>query len=153
MIRMHLKNEKCKPHIGSAGAAAMDLRIELGDERNPASEMVVLSPGQSISRTTGVSVEIPEGWCAMIIPRSGLGTKGIEIMNTVGLIDSDYRGEIGITVRNKGKEDIVIGNYDRIAQMVIVPHMNPHCVEYVSDISELSDTARGASGFGSSGIK
>ena len=96
----------------------------------------------------GIAVEIPVGFGGFIFPRSSLGCKyGITLPNCVGVIDSDYRGELCVPLINLGSADFVIQNGDRIAQLVILPVEN---AEY-EDASELSDTVRGKGGFGSTG--
>lgn len=145
-IRIKVNNELCKPHIGSEGAAGMDLRfaVKTGEGYTP------FMPGQSIMFSTGVSIEIPEGWVGLLLPRSGFGTKyEVRLKNTVGVIDSDYRGEIKVAIRNCGDKEVMIEDFERVCQLLIVPHYKIY--ENLVYVSELSDTARGDTGFGSSG--
>ena len=100
--------------------------------------------------STGFSIAIPKGYEVQIRPRSGLAAKNnITVLNTPGTIDADYRGEIKVILINLGKEKFVIENGDRIAQMVVCPVVQASLVE----VKELSDTARGSGGFGSTGAK
>lgn len=112
-------------------------------------EDIVLKPMDIEIIPTGLSFEIPEGYEVQIRPRSGLSCKGITVNNSPGTIDSDYRGEIKVILINLGKEDFVVHNHDRIAQMVVnkVDQANLYVVD------KLTDTERGSGGFGSTGIK
>ena len=136
MIKFYNKGNYA-PQVSSAGAAGIDLFVN------------TLSADR-LSIGTGVHVEIPQGYVGLLMPRSSSGMKGFKLANTVGVIDSDYRGEI-ILVRElhatKGSMKILPG--DKIAQMVVVP-----CVvdlEEVDSLEDLSTTDRGAGGFGSTG--
>jgi dUTP pyrophosphatase len=124
-------------HPGDAGA---DLR---------AREDVVLEPGERRLVPTGVSIALPDGFVALIHPRSGLATKhGLTVVNAPGTVDAGYRGEIAVTLLNTDREQAIeLRRGDRIAQMVI------QRVEYAQFVSvgELSDSVRGAGGFGSTG--
>jgi dUTP pyrophosphatase len=121
----------------------MDLRAALG-----ADETVVLKPGQRAMVPTGLSMAMPMGYEAQIRPRSGLAAKnGVSVLNTPGTIDSDYRGELKIILINLGDEDFAITRDMRIAQMIIAPVVQAQLVE--TDV--LSETQRGAGGFGSTG--
>lgn len=130
------------PVRGSAGAGAFDLR---------AGHCVYVAPGQSQAVRTYLQMEFPDGLCGLIVPRSGLGSKGIVLANTVGLIDSDYRGEIMVVLfnRNKvGSKAIKIEEGDRIAQMIFFRPVLPALVE----ASSVGSTERGEGGFGSTGV-
>jgi len=107
-------------------------------------------PGTRFDAKTDLRVEIPKEHVGLIVPRSGLGRKGIVLVNTVGVIDSDYRGEIGITLQNTGSVPVEIAHGDRVAQMLIVPYAKVQ-LERVEDVSALSETERGVGGFGSTG--
>lgn len=97
---------------------------------------------------TGICAEIPEGYFGAIFARSGLASKhGLRPANCVGVIDSDYRGEIGVVLRNDSSEYRTINSGDRIAQLIILPYLS---VDF-EDVEELNDTSRGAGGFGSTG--
>ena len=112
----------------------------------------VMDPGTQFNVKTDLRVEIPEEHVGLIVPRSGLGRKGIVLVNTVGVIDSDYRGEIGMTLQNTGSEPVAIAHGDRVAQMLIVPYAKVQ-MERVDDVSALSETARGTGGFESTGMR
>jgi dUTP pyrophosphatase len=124
-------------HPGDAGA---DLRARVD---------VVLQPGERKLVPTGVAIALPEGFVALIHPRSGLATKhGLTIVNAPGTVDAGYRGEIAVTLLNTdAKQSIELGRGDRIAQMVI------QRVEYAQfiPVNELSESVRGTGGFGSTG--
>jgi dUTP pyrophosphatase len=109
---------------------------------------VMLKPQEIQLIPTGFSMEIPEGYEAQIRPRSGLAVKGISVPNAPGTIDADYRGEVKIILINLGKEDFVIKNHDRIAQMIIA---RTEKAEF-DFAGELTETKRGAGGFGSTGV-
>ena len=131
------------PAYETPEAAGMDLRAALG-----ADETVVLKPGQRAMVPTGLSMAMPMGYEAQIRPRSCLAAKnGVSVLNTPGTIDSDYRGELKIILINLGDEDFVITRDMRIAQMIIAPVVQAQLVE--TDV--LSETQRGAGGFGSTG--
>ena len=132
------------PAYETAGAAGMDLRAAVGDD-----EPMTLAPGARALVPTGFVMEIPQGFEAQIRPRSGLAFKnGVTCLNTPGTIDSDYRGEVKVLLINLGQEDFVITRGMRIAQMVIAPVTQVR----VAEVTETSDTARGAGGFGSTGV-
>ena len=130
------------PSYETAGAAGADLRANLPDGD------VTLAPGARALIQTGLRIEIPDGFEVQIRPRSGLALKhGITLPNSPGTIDSDYRGPLGVIVMNAGDAPFTIAHGDRIAQMVVAP-----VVQASFDLVEdLTDTARGAGGFGSTG--
>ena len=113
-------------------------------------EHALIDPGTRFDAKTDLRVEIPKNHVGLILPRSGLGRKGIALVNTIGVIDSDYRGEIGITLQNTGSEPVAIAHGDRVAQMLIVPYAKVQ-LERVDEVSALSETERGVGGFGSTG--
>ena len=122
----------------------MDLRAAVDD-----GAPMVLAPGKRALVPTGLIFEIPEGFEGQIRPRSGLAFKnGITCLNTPGTIDSDYRGEVKVLLINLGEEPFEITRGMRIAQMVIAPVTQAR----VAEITEASTTARGAGGFGSTGV-
>jgi dUTP pyrophosphatase len=132
------------PAYETKGAAGMDLRAAV-DEDMP----LTLQPGSRALVPTGLIFEIPEGYEGQIRPRSGLALKhGLTCLNTPGTIDSDYRGEVKVLLINLGEETFDITRGMRIAQMVIAPVVQVGVIE----ITEGSETARGAGGFGSTGI-
>jgi dUTP pyrophosphatase len=130
------------PHYATAGAAGLDLRACL-------EAPLTLQPGESRMVRSGIAIHLGDpGYAAVVLPRSGLGSKhGIVLGNLVGLIDSDYQGEILISVWNRGREPFTIQPLDRIAQLVVVPVAQ---VE-LAVVEEFAASARGAGGFGSTG--
>ncbi len=129
------------PTYGSVEAAGADLYACLEAD-------VTINPGKTAWIPTGIAMEVPKGCAGLIYARSSLGVKrGLAPANKVGVIDSDYRGEIRVVLLNHGKEKQTISHGERIAQMIITPVVTPAYVE----VSELSDTDRGAGGFGSTG--
>lgn len=127
----------CYAHDGDAG---LDLRITRG---------VTLEPGERATVSTGVAVEVPSGCVGLVFPRSGLASKkGITLVNSVGVIDSGYRGEIGACLLNAGRDTVSLCKGDRVCQLVIVPFVP--CTLVPAD--SLSETERGRDGFGSTGI-
>lgn len=144
-IKMKLADPRCAPLVGSRDAAGMDLRVFLSGRDDAA---VVINPGETVMLETGCAVAIPAGWVGLIAPRSSTGKLRITLENTLGVIDSDYRGYIKARLYNFGKEPQILYNFDRIMQMVVVPHFNPNAVEIVDSLDE---TVRGDQGFGHSG--
>ena len=132
------------PTYGSACAAGADLyACNGGDE-------VEIAPGKTVLIHTGIAMEIPDGYAGMIFARSGIATKrGLAPANKVGVIDSDYRGEIMVALHNHSDSVQVIAEKERIAQLVIMPVSLIAPVEAES----LDETERGAGGFGSTGKK
>ena len=129
------------PQYETAHAAGMDLRAAIETE-------ITIKPLQRVLVPTGLYIELPIGYEAQIRPRSGLAYKhGISIVNAPGTIDADYRGELKVLLVNLSDTDFVVNNGDRIAQMVIARH---ETVER-NAVEELSDTARGAGGYGHTG--
>ena len=137
------KSQHALPNYETIASAGMDLRANL-------SESITLKPlGRAIVKT-GLFIELPIGYEAQVRPRSGLAAKnGITVLNSPGTIDADYRGEIGVILVNLSNETFVIQNGERIAQLVIAKHER---AEWVA-VNELSETSRGAGGFGSTGVK
>ncbi|MEP1441575.1 MAG: dUTP diphosphatase [Hyphomicrobiales bacterium] len=132
------------PAYETANSAGVDLRAAVAEGAS-----VTLAAGQRSLIPTGLAMEIPEGYEAQIRPRSGLAIKnGVTALNSPGTIDADYRGEVQVILINHGAEPFIIERGMRIAQMVIAP------VTQVSftTTDELSDTERGAGGFGSTGV-
>ena len=132
------------PSYETAEAAGMDLRAAV-----PEDAPLVLKPGARELVPTGFAMGIPPGFEAQIRPRSGLALKhGIGLVNAPGTVDSDYRGEIKIILINLGREDFEISRGMRIAQMIIAPVLQVA----IESVESLDDTARGAGGFGSTGV-
>ena len=130
------------PHYASPGAAGLDLRACIDAP-------LVLQPGDSRLVRSGLAIHLGDrGHAAIVLPRSGLGAKhGIVLGNLVGLIDSDYQGEVLVSVWNRGTSSFTIQPLDRIAQLVVVPVVQ---VE-LAVVEEFAASARGAGGFGSTG--
>lgn len=142
-IKIINKSQNALPKYESKAAAGMDIRTSIA-------EAVTLRPLERKLFPTGLFIELPEGYEAQVRPRSGMALKrGITVLNTPGTIDADYRGEVGIILVNLSNEDVTIEPGERIAQMVIAKHEQPELVE----VTELSETERGAGGFGHSGVK
>lgn len=121
----------------------MDLRANLD-------ESIILQPMDRAIVKTGLFIELPLGYEAQVRPRSGLAAKkGITVLNSPGTIDADYRGEIGVILVNLSNEIFVVENGERIAQLVIAKHER---AEWFA-AEELTETSRGAGGFGSTGVK
>ena len=132
------------PAYESKGAAGMDLRAAVA-----ADAFVTIAPGKRALVPTGFVFEIPEGYEGQVRPRSGLAFRhGITCLNTPGTIDSDYRGEVQVLLINLGDEDFAVTRGMRIAQMVIAPVIQVR----IAEVGETSATARGAGGFGSTGV-
>ncbi len=135
-------NEIPAPFYASAGAAAMDLHACID-------QAVTIPAGKRTVIPTGIAIALPDpGYVALVFARSGLGIKhGIAPANCVGVIDSDYRGEIMVGLQNSGDADYTIQPADRIAQLMITPVIQAT----VEMADELDDTQRGTGGFGSTG--
>jgi dUTP pyrophosphatase len=124
------------------GSAALDLRASIEWD-------ISIAPNETVKIPTGIAIHIADtGYCALILPRSGLGSKGIVLGNTIGLIDSDYQGELILSILNRGTETYLIKAYERLAQLVFVPITRP-TLEFVEEFSVT--TERGDKGFGSTG--
>ena len=144
IVKIYNNSKNQLPAYASAHAAGMDLRADL-------SEPVLLQPLERKLVPTGLFIELPVDCEAQIRPRSGLALKhGITVLNSPGTIDADYRGEIGVILINLSQEPFVIQPGERIAQMVIAQFRQVE-IEEVRTLEELSDTERGAGGFGHSG--
>jgi dUTP pyrophosphatase len=146
-IGLRILDERARQHIpayATAGAAGLDLRACIDAP-------ITLSPGQTELIPTGLSIHIGDpGFAAVILPRSGLGHKhGIVLGNLVGLIDSDYQGQLMVSCWNRGQTTFTVEPFERIAQLVIVPVVHAE-FEVVDDFAA-SD--RGGAGFGSTGRK
>jgi dUTP pyrophosphatase len=142
-IRIINRSSHQLPAYESEASAGMDLRADL-------TEAVTLQPLQRAIIKTGLFIELPEGYEAQVRPRSGLAAKhGITVLNSPGTIDADYRGEIGVILVNLSNEAFIIENGERIAQLVIAKHERAEW----QVVESLSETSRGAGGFGSTGKK
>jgi len=130
------------PKKASKGSAGFDLRADIINN-------ITINPGETSLVSTGTSLELPDGVCAFVMPRSGLALKrGITVPNSPGLIDSDYRGDICVILRNEGTEPFTIEDGDRIAQLLIVSFITPSFIS----VDELGHSSRGVNGFGSTGL-
>ena len=131
------------PVYGSAAAAGADLYAVLDAP-------LTIAAGETALVHTGLAVEIPEGFVGLVCARSGLATKqGLAPANKVGVIDADYRGEVMVALHNHSAEGRVIAHGERIAQLVLVPYLTA----VYEQADNLTDTDRGAGGFGSTGTK
>lgn len=130
------------PSYATPGSAGLDLRAMLQDD-------LTLEPGQTVLVPTGLSIHIADpGLAALILPRSGLGHKhGIVLGNLVGLIDSDYQGELMVSCWNRGNDSFTLKVGERLAQLVLVPVVQAH----FELVNEFDNSERGAGGFGHSG--
>lgn len=129
------------PTYGSPEAAGADLYACLN-------ENVLIPAGETVFIPTGLALEVPVGCAGLIYARSSMGTKrGLAPANKVGVIDSDYRGQVMVALHNHGGENQIVQPGERIAQLLITPVFTPGFFE----VDELSDTERGAGGFGSTG--
>lgn len=131
------------PSYETTGAAGADVRANL-----PEGAPILLAPGQRALIPTGLRIEIPQGYEVQVRPRSGLALKhGITLPNTPGTIDSDYRGPLGVIVLNAGQDTFEITHGERIAQLVVAPVVQAT----FEQADALTETSRGAGGFGSTG--
>ncbi|MCB6993680.1 dUTP diphosphatase [bacterium 210820-DFI.6.37] len=142
-MKIKIKSESgYLPSYETDGSAGMDLRASLKED-------VLLEPGKRSLVPTGLFIELPKGYEAQVRARSGLAVKqGIGLVNGIGTIDSDYRGEIKVPLINWGEEPFVIRDGDRIAQMVVAKYERIVWEE----ADHLTDTGRGSGGFGHTGI-
>ena len=131
------------PKYETAGSSGMDLAADVDDK-------IDIKPGETQIVPTGLAVSIPQDFEIQIRPRSGLAAKNqISVLNTPGTIDADYRGEVKVLLINHGDVPFKISRGERIAQMIIAPITQP---EFIS-VNELTETARGEGGFGSTGTQ
>ena len=136
------KSKHATPNYETEGAAGMDLRANI-------SESITLKPLERAIVKTGLFIALPVGFEAQVRPRSGLAAKkGITVLNSPGTVDADYRGEIGVILVNLSNDDFIINDGERIAQLIIAKHERVIWKE----VTILSETERGAGGFGSTGV-
>lgn len=141
-IQIINKSKHALPHYETLASAGMDLKANIENA-------IVLKPLERTIVTTGLFLALPLGTEAQVRPRSGLAAKkGITVLNSPGTIDADYRGEVGVILVNLSNEDFTINDGERIAQLVIAKHERAEWKE----VTELDETARGAGGFGSTGV-
>ncbi|MBN4072410.1 dUTP diphosphatase [Crocinitomix catalasitica] len=137
------KSKHPLPEYETALSAGLDLRANINSA-------ITLKPLERALIKTGLFIALPKGYEAQVRPRSGLAyKKGISVLNSPGTIDADYRGEIGVILVNLSNEEFRIEDGERIAQMVVAKHERAEFVE----TDELTETERGAGGFGSTGVK
>ncbi len=142
-IKIINKSQHALPNYETIASAGMDLRANL-------TESIVLQPLERAIVKTGLFIELPIGYEAQVRPRSGLAFKnGITVLNSPGTVDADYRGEIGVILVNLSNQAFEIQNGERIAQLIIAKHERAEWEE----VTELTETSRGAGGFGSTGVK
>jgi dUTP pyrophosphatase len=138
-----LSNKVLIPKYETLGSSGMDIAASI-------KENIEINPGEKSIIPTGLILSIPKGFEIQIRPRSGLAAKkGISVLNTPGTIDADYRGEIKVILINLGKENFIVENGLRIAQMVVCPIVQANFEE----VKDLDKTTRGEGGFGSTGTK
>ncbi|HBW36930.1 dUTP diphosphatase [Desulfosporosinus sp. BICA1-9] len=142
-VKRMANNSLALPTYATAASAGVDLSADL---REP----ITVSPGENVKIPTGLAIELPsQSVVALVFARSGLASRhGIGLTNGVGVIDSDYRGEIQVLIQNLGTQPVTIKPGDRIAQMLFMPIFHAN----FEDVAELQETPRGAGGFGSTGI-
>jgi dUTP pyrophosphatase len=142
-VKIINNSQHALPAYETLSSAGMDIRANL-------SEAVELKPFQRALIKTGLFLEIPEGFECQVRPRSGLALKkGITVLNSPGTIDADYRGEVGVILINLSDETFVVENGERIAQLVFAEYKQAKWIE----TEALTETERGAGGFGSTGVK
>ena len=141
-VEMKILNENCYPDYATPGSAGIDLKAA------SIIRAIEIYPGDQELIRTGIAIHIKDpGYAGMIIPRSGLGKRGVVLGNLVGLIDSDYQGEIKVLLWNRGNDIVEIDHMDRIAQLVIVPIVQAQ----FEVVQEFEQSQRGQGGFGSTG--
>lgn len=146
-IDLKVLDERMRAHLpacATPGSAGLDLRALLDAP-------ITIAPGETVLVRTGLAIHIgAPGYAAVILPRSGLGhKKGIVLGNLVGLIDSDYQGELMISTWNRGQEPFVLEPFERLAQLVVMPVVQPQ----FKLVDEFVESERGTGGFGSTGTK
>ena len=146
-IDLKVFDERMRAHLpayATPGSAGLDLRALLDAP-------ITIAPGETVLVRTGLAIHIgAPGYAAVILPRSGLGhKKGIVLGNLVGLIDSDYQGELMISTWNRGQEPFVLEPFERLAQLVVMPVVQPQ----FKLVDEFVESERGTGGFGSTGTK
>lgn len=143
VVQIINKSKHDLPKYETEQSAGMDIRANLD-------EAILLKPLARVLVKTGLFIALQPGYEAQVRPRSGLAyKKGVTVLNTPGTIDADYRGEIGVILVNLSNEDFLIEDGERVAQLVIAKYEQAQW----EPVSELSETKRGAGGFGSTGVK
>lgn len=141
-MRIKVDDPKYMPEVKTDFSAGADLKVK-------ADGKIVIKPGESVQVHTGVYMEIPTGYVGLFFIRSSFGKRGLMLKNSVGVIDSDYRGEMMALVVNVSDEDIVLEDGERFTQVVVVPCLS--LKDNLEVVDELEDTERGEGGFGSTG--
>lgn len=138
----YLSDKATEPKYATDGSLGMDLSAALD-------KPIIIKPGERVAVPTGIAIQIPDGWGAFLFPRSGLSLKsGITMCNCVGVIDTDYTGELKAAVINVSDKEFTVNSGDRIAQLVFLPVAKATLTE----CDNLDDTDRGSGGFGSTGV-
>lgn len=146
-VRIKVRQMSLMPTQGTAGSAAYDLRADL--KGNMIKSPLRIAAGERVLVKTGVSIALPEGKAAFVLPRSGSAvSSGLTVLNAPGLIDTDYRGEIGVILINHGDRDVLIEHGSRIAQLMLV---DAQVFEFFH-VDSFDKTERGEGGFGSTGL-
>ena len=141
-VKIINKSKHANPEYATVHSAGLDLKANID-------KPIVLKPLERTLVSTGLFIELPEGYEAQIRPRSGLALKkGITVLNTPGTIDSDYRGQIGVILINLSNEEVIIEDGERICQMVITKFEH---IEF-ENTNQISETKRGEGGFGHTGL-
>lgn len=139
-LKVKLTDGAALPRHAKEGDAGLDLTSR---------DTVTLCAGETKMVGTGVAIELPRGYVGLVFPRSGLGSRGVNLSNCVGVIDSGYRGEIKAPLHNNKRDKaMTVERGDRVCQLVVVPFETCNCIE----VEELSDSIRGDGGFGSTGV-
>ena len=138
-MRIVCESDELRPSFANPGDAGMDLRSAIGHK---------LYPGERALIPTGIKIALPYGTVGLVCPRSGIAVKkGITVLNSPGVVDSGYRGDVGVILFNSGEDPFVVQRGDRIAQLVVLLVLH-QSLEFVES---LDDTERGEGGFGSTG--
>lgn len=137
-VDIHLIDQQCLPEYQTKGAAGMDIK---------AANAHAISPGEVVIVKAGFSMALPEGLELQIRSRSSKAKAGLVVLNSPGTVDSDYRGEVGVLLKNVSKDTIFIHRYERIAQGVLAPVIRGE----LNCVDELPETERGSGGFGHTG--
>lgn len=150
-VKVYNKSNNPLPTYATSGSAGMDVRADLSEEDSK--DWIVINPHSRYLIKTGLHVELPAGYFMALYPRSGMSLKlGLSNANSVGVIDSDYRGDIGIIALNTSNEPIVIHHGDRVGQIILQEYSICEFVE-VKNLDELDATERGDGGYGHTGVK
>jgi len=146
-VRIEVLDPRCQPYKGSEGAAGIDLRATCNGKVPPA----YLMPGTKYIFGLGIKTNIPKGWVGLVAPRRGQGFNyEVTLANTIGVIDSDFEGEWKAAVVVRGTNPMPFNEFDRICQLVVVPHYDYEGIIYDKI---LTGSERGSSGLGSSGVE